>query len=510
MKQDALIYQRWKSHCESVANATHIYLTETPQDAQLRISKLLKNYEDFVNYYFPHYITDPCAEFHIEAANKIKNDPNIFAVLEWPREHAKSVHACIMIPLWLKALGQLKGMIVVGKNETDACMQISHIQAELEFNQRYIQDYGLQKKTGSWEDGEFITSDNILFRAYGRGQSPRGVRNRENRPNYCVIDDVDDDELVQNQDRVEKVVDWIMGSLYNALDLRHSRLIVVGNRIHQKSVLAHIVGDTEEGNPKRKGLWHSKVMATIDGTFTGQPSWPQKYTREQLQLRFERIGYYMAMREFFHQPIIKGKIFKREWIKWGKIPRLDTMERIVCYFDPSYKSKTTNDFKAIKVWGKKDLILYCIDAFVKQTTITEAIQWMYDFYESTRDKAAVEFYMEELFMQDTFYDDFEAEARIRGYYLPIKGDTRRKPDKFSRILAISPLWERGLVVYNEAKKKSTHMITGIEQTLAFQKGSAIHDDGPDADEGAIWLLQRMSRINHFEITLGTRNHKNIF
>jgi predicted phage terminase large subunit-like protein len=118
--------------------------------------------------------------------------------------------------------------------------------------------------------------------------------------------------------------------------------------------------------------------------------------------------------------------------------------------------------------------------------------------------------MEEVFMQDTFYDDFEAEARIRGYYLPIRGDTRHKPDKFSRIAAIAPLWERGLVIYNQARKTSAHMITGIEQTLAFQKGSAVHDDGPDADEGAIFILQRRGRVENFDIQIGLRNHKSIY
>jgi len=510
MKSDALLYQKWKEHCAAVESATSLIITESSDNARLRVGKLLNDYEAFASYYFPHYITDPCADFHLEAAKKIKSDPNIFAILEWPREHAKSVHADIIIPLFLKAHKELNGMIIVGKNETDACMQLSQLQAELEFNQRYINDFGKQKKLGSWEDGEFITTDNILFRAYGRGQSPRGLRLREKRPNYCAIDDIDDDEIVQNPDRVEKVVDWILGSLYNALDIRKSRMVVVGNRIHQKSILAHLVGDIEEGSSKRKGIWHSKVLATVDGTFTGKPSWHQKFTSEQLQRRFERIGYYMAMREFFHKPIIKGKVFKREWIVWGKIPKLSEMDHIVCYFDPSYKAKTTNDFKAIKVWGKKGLKLYCIDAFVKQTTLTEAIKWMYDFYEATRDIAAVEFYMEEVFMQDTFYDDFEAEARIRGYYLPIRGDTRHKPDKFSRIAAIAPLWERGLVIYNQARKTSAHMITGIEQTLAFQKGSAVHDDGPDADEGAIFILQRRGRVENFDIQIGLRNHKSIY
>jgi predicted phage terminase large subunit-like protein len=281
---------------------------------------------------------------------------------------------------------------------------------------------------------------------------------------------------------------------------------MVGNRIHPRSILAQIVGDTDETKRKRPGIWHSKVMATTDGTFTGPPSWPEYFTTEELQLRFERMGYYLSMREYFHKAVIIGKIFKNEWIHWGRVPALKDMDHIIVYFDPSYKAKTSNDFKAIKAWGKKGLMLYCIDAFVKQTTITEAVRWLYDFHESLKDNVVVNYFMEEVFLQDMFYEDFESEARVRGYFLPIAGDKRQKPDKFMRIQAIAPLWERGYVIYNQAKRNSAHMIMGIEQTLAFEKGASVHDDGPDADEGAIWILQKRNRLESFEGSIGKRSH----
>jgi predicted phage terminase large subunit-like protein len=499
-------YKRWKEHCKNVQTATTININETAEDQTRRINRAKKDYAYYVQEYFPHYATDPCADFHIREANKVKSDPNFFGVWEWPREHAKSVHADVVLAIWLWINNELNGMVLVGKNETDAANLLGDIQAEFEFNQRLIHDFGKQKKIGSWEEGEFEINDGILFKAYGRGQSPRGLRNREKRPNYCVIDDIDDDEIVQNLDRVEKVVEWLLGSLYGAMDIRKSRFLMVGNRIHPKSILAHIVGDTEIDKPKRKGLHHSKICATIDGTFTGEPTW-KKFTKEQLQIRFERMGYFLANREYFHNPIIKGKVFKAEWIRWDIIPQLRSMDSIVAYFDPSYKPKTVNDYKAIKVWGKKGIQLYHIDAFCKQTTITEAVKWFYDFHESLPTDVIVDYYMEEVFLQDMFYDDFEAEAKLRGYYLPIRGDTRQKPDKYARIQSLSPYWERGLVTYNIKQKANAHMIAGVEMTLGFQKGANIHDDGPDADEGAIWILMNRARHEAFAGKLGKRTRK---
>ena len=132
------------------------------------------------------------------------------------------------------------------------------------------------------------------------------------------------------------------------------------------------------------------------------------------------------------------------------------------------------------------------------------VRWLYDLYERTRNMAVIQFFMEANFMQDIILDEFEAEGRLRGYQLPIMPDTRKKPDKLQRIESVSPLWERGFVWYNEQLKDSTDMQTGIEQTLALERGSRTHDDAPDADEGALWMLQRNTRQMEFKPVVGKR------
>lgn len=494
--------KKWKEHCRIVQQSTLVNPGE-PVALQIeRIARAKRDFNYFVETYFPHYASSRCADFHIRAANEIKKDRNIFAVLEWPREHAKSVFMDIFIPLWLKIMGegQLDGMILGGKNWDDACGLLSDTQAELQFNQLYIHDFGPQYAAGSWEDGDFITADGIEFIAIGRGQSPRGIRNREKRPNYGVLDDIDDDEIVQNPDRSGRVVDWILGSFYGALRIKNSRLMMGGNRIHKHSILAQIVGDTEPEKPKRKGIYHSKVLAIENGI----PAWKENFTNEELQRKFDRMGYYLSQREFFHNPVVKGKIFKSEWIQWGPVPPLNQMDKIVAYLDPSYKAKTTNDFKAIRMWGKKGINLYLVKSFVRQTSITEAVKWLYDLHENIPTDVICDYFMEQVFLQDMFYDDFEQEARARGYFLPIRGDTRKKPDKFSRIQSLTPYYERGIVTYNELQRKDPDMQTGLDQVLGFEKGTTVHDDAPDADEGAINILQKYGRSQTSKPRIGVR------
>ena len=62
--------------------------------------------------------------------------------------------------------------------------------------------------------------------------------------------------------------------------------------------------------------------------------------------------------------------------------------------------------------------------------------------------------------------------------------------------------------YNLDYKDDPDFIAGLDQTLAFEKGTTIHDDSPDADEGAIYMLQKRSRVDDFQPRIGrTTNSK---
>ena len=177
---------------------------------------------------------------------------------------------------------------------------------------------------------------------------------------------------------------------------------------------------------------------------------------------------------------------------------------LVCYTDPSFKSTTANDYKASRLWGKIGTELHLIDCYVRQDSVTGMVRWLYNLYEDLPEGVAVSFFMEANFLQDTILDEFTEEGNRRGYQLPISGDYRKKPDKIQRIEAVSPLWERGFIFYNEALKESPDMQVGIEQTLALERGSRIHDDAPDADEAAIWILQKNTREQNYKPRLGRR------
>ena len=391
-------------------------------------------------------------------------------------------------------------MVLVGKSEDNANTLLADIQAELQFNQRYIHDFGEQYNNGSWEEGEFVTKDGTAFFARGRGQSPRGLRYRSHRPDYIVIDDLDDDELCESPARVTRLTNWVKEALFGALDGGRGRFIMVGNLIAKNSVLANICA-IDGVHVSQVNIWDKY----------GNVSWAAKWSPEEVRAIEKFQGYRSFQKEYMNNPITEGAVFRNDWIKWGKLPELKKFDELVLYIDPSFKGTTKNDYKAAKLWGKTGSQLWHIKAFVRQCSVAEMVRWLYDLYEwSLQQGIAIKWYMEANFMQDTILDEFRREGDLRGYQLPISADRRKKPDKFQRVEAISPLWERGFVTYNEAEKDDPDMQAGIEQTLAFEKGMRGHDDAPDADEGAIWYLQRDTRISSFTPSFGRRNNaKNV-
>jgi hypothetical protein len=509
-------YAEWQEHCKRVQSLTDLsaLVNESPTQKDKRIKRLQKDYAAFCEYYFPHFLTlrDKTtgevirtvhnAPFHNSAALKVKNTPNLKAVFKWPRGHAKSAHFDIFLPLWLMFQPKrlINVMVVVGKSEESAIGLLSDIQAELEFNQRIIADFGEQKAVGNWQEGQFVTQSDVAFFARGRGQSPRGMRYKEARPDYIVIDDLDDDELCRNEKRVKDLTDWVKEALFGALDVGRGRFIMVGNLISKNSVLANIAAT--------KGVYVSEIKA-VDKD--GEPVWKEKWTKQEAEEAAAFMGYRSWQKEMMHNPIKDGTIFRHDWIRYKKVLPLHKYEMLVCYTDPSFKSTTANDYKASRLWGKIGNELHLIDCYVRQDTVSGMVRWLYNLYESLPENVSVRFFMEANFMQDIILDEFTTEGNLRGYQLPILPDKRKKPEKIQRIEAISPLWERGFVFYNEALKDTSDMQVGIEQTLSLERGSRVHDDAPDADEGAIWYLQRNTRQESFKPMFGARpTSKNIW
>jgi len=475
---------------------------ENPITQRKRIKNLLLPGHEtlFFKYYFNHLIDCDFAYFQKRDVKYIAGHKDTFAVMEWPREHAKSVIWDIMMPLYLKARGELSGMVIASSNESKADALLSDIQSELMFNIRYINDFGPQYNQGKWTDGQFSTIDGIGFWAFGRGQSPRGLRELDKRPNYAVADDIDDKVLVRNEARVDDTVNWVLEDLYGALPITGSRLLIIGNRIHKKSVLAKIVGDVENDDPEREGIYHSKVFA-LENPKThkkelgpkGVPAW-KRFTKTQLECKFKRMGKIRALREYFHEHTEEGTIFTEDQLPWTDILPLGQYDALITYNDPSYRKSATSDCKAIVLMGKKGRYYDIIDIFCRQCSTAEMVRAHYSIAAQVPGNLKITHWMEANFIQDMMLEAYWNYGEENPPALRIRGDKRSKPDKEVRIENLSPLTEQCFIRFNKELKHKPDMQELRHQFLGFPN-TKIHDDGPDAIEGGIYKLDKKKGKN---------------
>jgi len=492
--------RKWREYCAQVQRSTSVKLEEAPGEKAARKERALKDYDFFVKTYFPVYADADCGYFHVEAACAILKDPNIFAAIEWPREHAKTVHMCLIVPMWLLAHGQMDGMILMSRTYEMACNALGDVQAHLQYNELFMADWGEAHNHGDWAAGDFATRDGVRFLALGRGQAPQGARKGEKRPNYAVCSDLDDYEIVNNERRVLQVVNVIMGALMNALAIKGSRLVVENNRVHPRGILAHIVGDVAPGAPKREGLYHNVVYATEKGKHKkayisegGTPAWKERYTVEQLERRFKKLGPAITAAEFYHEHSVRGRIFKNEYIRFKKMRPLREYKVIIGYFDPSFENRPTSDFKAVRVWGgwanpSGGWERHCLKSHVRRTELAAVFRWMSAYEDTLPPGVAVVWYVEKQFFNRPIQDALSAHnllrKRERRKQLVVITDGRAKENKYTRMVRMEPMYTNGEVFFNIAEQHDPDMQEGNNQLMGIEPGYGGPDDSPDADEGA--------------------------
>ena len=482
----AELLKRWDERVSLITRTT-FDLGECEETKEERVRRAKEDYNYFVRTYFSHIAPCDSAKFHLDAAKYIAGHPRARALFEWARGHAKSTHMGCLIPLWILARGEnlFRFIVLVSSSNDNAKGLLADLQAELANNEAYIQDFGIKADKGTeWTSGKFSLADGTTFVAIGRGQSPRGLKKNGQRPDYILIDDIDEDGLSNNESRVRKAYNWVMGPLYGTMAGGRGRLIMVGNRFAKNMILAHFANI--------KNLYHTRVNI-IDSK--GNPSWGY-YSREDIQAMRDEQGEISFAREYLNNPIEEGAVFKPEWMRYTKILPLKEYVKIIAYTDPSFKSTKANDYKATILVGKtKEGYYHVLKAYAGQCSVAEMVAWHYDiemWIARKKGRKPPRYYMEANFIQDLLLKEFKDEGIARGgRQIPITPDKRKKPDKYSRIETMQPLFERGFVLFNEEERDSEGLKILIDQLLATEKGSRLHDDAPDALESAIWMLNKV-------------------
>ncbi|MBI5789302.1 MAG: phage terminase large subunit [Candidatus Schekmanbacteria bacterium] len=429
----------------------------------------------FFENYLPHYFNLPAAGFHQELVQLLddKADKNRPAAVAAPREHAKSTIVTLGYPLHQICFGLRHFIIIVSDTEYQAADFVRFIRLELEENERIRQDFGdLRQSAKQWSDELFITKNGVKVLARGKGQKVRGLRHRQYRPDLVVMDDIENDQSVRHPRQIEKVLKWIVEAVYPAID-QHGSLFVIGTLLAKKSVLAQLLQQAA------KGVWRGRIYRALDEN--NLPLWPQRHSLESLQQKKAVMGSVSFNKEYQNDPRDEEGIFREDWLRYYHPQELSGRQLAVFMFiDPSAGSGESADYKAVVTIGRdNEGIIYVLDAYIKKASIDSLLRVTYNRYRELQPRIIG---IESNVFQSLLLREFDSLGKERQQHLPLRG-INHHTSKEGRIGRLSAWVERGIIRF---QKGQTDQDVLLEQLLYFPSPT-VHDDGPDALEGAISL-----------------------
>lgn len=246
-------------------------------------------------------------DFHKEAWSICCSKHSLVA-LSAPRGHAKTTGITVSYGLATLLFRQRRFMLLVSDTEAQAMMFLGFFKEHLQDNPILADLFKLkrnnegkvifEKDTESDIIVEF--EDGVKFRIIAKGaeQKLRGLIWAGTRPDIILCDDMENDELVQNKDRREKMRRWFYSAL---MPCRSSKGIirVVGTILHMDSLLERLMPKPWDKYTKATPLklysekfvaggWVSVKYKAHDENFTNI-LWPERWPAEKLKQ--ERAGY---------------------------------------------------------------------------------------------------------------------------------------------------------------------------------------------------------------------------
>jgi hypothetical protein len=506
-KKTGQLLEVWKRVSDNLFKEDAINLDETPIEKKKRIAHLEANPEEWKKHYFSKFYTAEPAQFHLDASKKILKNPEYYIVLSWSRELAKSTRT-MMDVIYLVLTRKKKNVLLVSYSADNAEMLLRPYKNVFEQNERIKNDYGDQFNFGNWKERKFVLANGASFRSLGKGESPRGAKNDEARPDVILIDDIDTDEECRNPDRIKESVNWIEQALIPTRSISEPLLIIAcGNIIAAYCCITEMA----------KRADHHDIVNIRDAN--GVSSWPQKNTEVHIDRVLSLISWASAQKEYFNNPIIEGDTFKE--IIWDYCPKITDCDEVLVYSDPATSNKdkavgrkTQPSSKFVGVIGRKKLKYYVYTCWLDVMNNSKFIDAVFeaDKYLRTQEADTYKNYIENNSLQDPFYEQvllplIKQKAQDSGIMPPITPDTRKKPEKFVRVEGtLEPINRLGNLILNKKEENNPNM-RRLEAQFFGVSPNAKQIDGPDGVEGGVWILQRRSFTYQNDYRSGQRANR---
>lgn len=370
------------------------------------------------------------------------------------------------------------------------------VRLELQNNERLRADYGSKACLVSGDDAEW-DANGVRMLALGVGQTPRGRRFGQHRPDAAVLDDLEDRFTAKNPRRSQELRDLIMQDWVPALEPGAWTMTLCLTALGRTGLLAWAQQHQQDRDPSGRRLF-KLLYEPILGP-TGSSAWPERFPDPQLARIRAMVGQRAWGQEYMLRTDDPDAAFKPEWFRESDPSDMPDRSdlRLVCVCDPSATSTEQNDFKAIVVLGSptgqtsqtgrtRPTPILCLHAWLRHATPGQMVA---ELARVDREFGPLPIWCERNGLGEFLGEAVRRHEDTTGERLPVRGYTQRG-NKADRILSLQADFENGRFAFDPSEGDQQVL---IDQFLDFGK-TGVHDDGPDAFESAYRRLARPAGV----------------
>lgn len=277
---------------------------------------------------FKHRHGDETPEFHYDIINAWHSSDKqlLFKAFRGGAkstigEEATALRACY---------GLFRNGLIIGSSSDRAVERLRAIKHELE-NNSFINELFGGLLGSTWNEDKIVMANGVCIQAVGRGQSLRGIKYLDARPDYVLGDDMEDDESTASPEAIMKFKVWFFAVVKPALDPKYI-MRILGTPLAPGcfvDIVSSMTGWKTQKHPaeyidkqtgERTAMWAARYpLSTLDEIqrTLSEAGTPHVYAQEYLMEAED------ATKKAFKEPYFKV------------VPAVRTWHPVIAVFDPA-------------------------------------------------------------------------------------------------------------------------------------------------------------------------------
>ena len=434
----------------------------------------------FVKHVWPDFIEGSHHKRIADKFNKLASGEIKRLIINMPPRHTKSEFGSYLLPAWMVGKNP-KLKIIQSTNTTELSVRFGRKAKALIDSPEYQKVFKTKLREDSQAAGKWETAQGGEYYAAGVGSAITG-----RGADLLIIDDPHSEQDAMNSQALERTYEWYTSGPRQRLQPGGS-IIVIMTRWNEKDLTGRLLNAQKE---VKADQWEIIEFPAIMPS--GDPVWPEYWKLEDLESVKASIPLSKWNAQYMQNPTSEeGALIKREWWRAWEDDELPPLQHVIQSYDTAFMKKQSADYSAITTWG----VFRPSEDDPPNLILVDAVKARYEFPELRR--VALEqygYWNPETVIIESKASGLPLTYELRKMGIPVINFTPSKGnDKHTRVNAVSPMFESGLIW---APKEMEFAQEVIEECAAFPYGD--HDDLVDSMTQALMRFRQGGLISHPE------------